>query len=72
MLLQLRAVGSGFLVTSGPTVADLYLADYLHSLHNLAPSLFDGQWSELSAYRCRILTLPAIQQYTKIRPKSPI
>ena len=69
---QLRANATGFLVGGGPTIADLFLADYLHTVHTLAPALFDGEFAALDAYKCRILTLPAIRSYIDGRPRTPL
>uniref|UniRef100_A0A0N5AQ31 glutathione transferase n=1 Tax=Syphacia muris TaxID=451379 RepID=A0A0N5AQ31_9BILA len=52
------------------TWADIVIADNLHSITIIIPTLFDGQ-PEIKKYVDGILQIPAIKKYIEERPETP-
>ncbi|CAD5227707.1 unnamed protein product [Bursaphelenchus xylophilus] len=67
----LKENGSGFLVGKKPTAADFFVADYLHTLHNLKPELFEKHL-DLVGFVKRIYSLPQLKAYIEKRPETPL
>ncbi|CAL2031089.1 unnamed protein product [Caenorhabditis brenneri] len=58
---------SGFLVDSGLTFADLIICDNMTTLMNWWPQYADG-FSEIQAWRERVMTYPKLKEYIEKRP----
>lgn len=67
----LKDNGTGFLVGKSVTVADFFIADYLHSLHEMAPSLFEKHL-DLVGFVKRIYLLPRLKKYIENRPNTAL
>lgn len=63
----LKNNGTGFLVGKQATVADFFIADYLHTLYEMAPSLFEKHL-DLVGFVKRIYLLPKLKKYIENRP----
>ncbi|KAH7707144.1 Protein GST-30 [Aphelenchoides avenae] len=68
---QLRKSTSGFFMSSGFTVADFWVADFLYTIKGIEPSVLES-YPELDRFISRVYSIPRIQEYIAKRPKTPL
>lgn len=67
----LKQNGTGFLVGSQPSWADLWVSDYLYSVSLYSQDIFK-KYPELLEFVKRIQNLPQIKSYIQNRKHSPV
>ncbi|KAI6187445.1 GST protein [Aphelenchoides besseyi] len=67
----LKDNNTGYFVGKSLTCVDLLLADYLHTVHELNPELFEGHL-DLVGFVKRIYLMPRLKSYIENRPVSPL